>query len=486
MPAHLPDAPNKLCVASTDPADELAASSNHGPVNVDLAAPGVSVLSAWPETSVFSDDFEHPLGRLWKTNDPGQAGAPRWGTSTLYSASPTQSITDSPGGTIFDPVPYAPDQDNWARTRNPIDLGGGHDCRVEASVYVDVQFNVDALSWEATRTPDEPSSWQRFANWTGTFTERIPADLPEGLAAGEPVYVRLRMRSDASVQDDGAYVDDFAVVCWGTYNASSYEVHSGTSVAAPHVAGAAALLFAEHPSATVAEVRDEILRSVDQLPSLAGKVASGGRLNLYKAAAESTVARSGSTLTFTAGPGEANDVFVTAFTSPTGVAKYRIADRYSTDPAVRQGGSRVVPGAGCTAAGESVAVCPAAGVARIIADRRRSRRPAPRPRARAARLAERGRRLGLAHRRRRGGPLRRRDRRRHDPGARPRRRRGLQLRREPRRLRSRPRRRLAGRPGDRRRGQLRARDRGLSAPPVRRRCAAARPARARRSPARAA
>ena len=266
----------------------------------------------------------------------------------------------------LDPVPYAPDQDNWARTRNPIELGGGHDCRVEASVYVDAQFNVDALSWEATRTPDESSSWQRFANWTGTFTERIPAGLPEELAAGQPVYLRLRMRSDASVQDDGAYVDDLAVVCWGTYNASSYEVHSGTSVAAPHVAGAAALLFAEHPSATVADVRDKILRSVDKLPSLGGRVASGGRLNLYKAAAESTVARSSSTLTFTAGRGEANDVFVTAFTSPTGVAKYRISDRYSTDPAVRQGGSRVVPGAGCTAAGESVAVCPAAGVARII------------------------------------------------------------------------------------------------------------------------
>ena len=60
-----------------------------------------------------------------------------------------------------------------------------------------------------------------------------------------------------------------------------------------------------------------LLRSVDRLPGLAGRVARGGRLNPYKAAAESTVARAGARLIFTAGPGEVNDVLVTSIITPT-------------------------------------------------------------------------------------------------------------------------------------------------------------------------
>ncbi|KAL4457272.1 hypothetical protein ABPG75_012137 [Micractinium tetrahymenae] len=66
---------------------------------------------------------------------------------------------------------------------------------------------------------------------------------------------------------------------------SSYDYSTGTSMATPITAGAAALLFAAKPTASMAEVRSALLGSADQVPSLAGKVASNGRLNVQRALA---------------------------------------------------------------------------------------------------------------------------------------------------------------------------------------------------------
>lgn len=54
----------------------------------------------------------------------------------------------------------------------------------------------------------------------------------------------------------------------------------GTSMAAPHVSGAAALYWADHPKATWREVKAAILKSAQPIPALNGKSVTGGKLNV--------------------------------------------------------------------------------------------------------------------------------------------------------------------------------------------------------------
>ena len=63
----------------------------------------------------------------------------------------------------------------------------------------------------------------------------------------------------------------------------AYELQDGTSMAAPHVAGVLALMRSLQPSWSNLEIREQLLSSVDVLPSLEGLVQTSGRLNAFSA-----------------------------------------------------------------------------------------------------------------------------------------------------------------------------------------------------------
>ena len=62
-----------------------------------------------------------------------------------------------------------------------------------------------------------------------------------------------------------------------------YQNMSGTSMAAPIVAGAAALILSEFPDESPAEVKSRILNGVDRINAGKGKLSTEGRLNVFKA-----------------------------------------------------------------------------------------------------------------------------------------------------------------------------------------------------------
>ena len=68
-----------------------------------------------------------------------------------------------------------------------------------------------------------------------------------------------------------------------TIPGNSYAPFNGTSMATPHVSGAAALLKAHFPSATAYGLKALLMRSVDPKPSMQGITVTGGRLNVFNA-----------------------------------------------------------------------------------------------------------------------------------------------------------------------------------------------------------
>jgi len=62
----------------------------------------------------------------------------------------------------------------------------------------------------------------------------------------------------------------------------TYGFYSGTSMATPHVTGAAALYASTHPGTTAAQIKAAILNNTVPTRSLRGKTVTGGRLNVSR------------------------------------------------------------------------------------------------------------------------------------------------------------------------------------------------------------
>ncbi|MEY4090406.1 MAG: hypothetical protein RJB55_2677 [Verrucomicrobiota bacterium] len=96
-------------------------------------------------------------------------------------------------------------------------------------------------------------------------------------------------RDDASISSNfgAGSVELFApgTDIWSTWytTATPYALRSGTSMAAPHVAGALALVKAQFPGDTYRQVINRVLSTVDPITSFRGRVQTGGRLNLDRA-----------------------------------------------------------------------------------------------------------------------------------------------------------------------------------------------------------
>ncbi|MEQ6342054.1 MAG: S8 family serine peptidase [Gammaproteobacteria bacterium] len=91
-------------------------------------------------------------------------------------------------------------------------------------------------------------------------------------------------------------------------NSSGYRYLNGTSMATPHVSGAAALVRAQFPNLTPVAVKNLLMQSTDPIAALSGKVVTGGRLNISKALADAVAAK---TVTVTAMGTPVNGVYPT-------------------------------------------------------------------------------------------------------------------------------------------------------------------------------
>lgn len=283
---------NLICVAAVTSTGGRAWFSNFGATTVDLGAPGgdgedpgPDILSAKPSwTSVFSESFEGGIGGWSGTSNKLPWGQDNGGSDGVKSAA------DSVG------VNYQNNTDSTLNRANPLSLAGRRGCRMQFDVRLgitDVDADGNPFDYMGVGVLSGAGNiGQNLFGNTGSAFERVEMSISP--LDGQLVTPSLRFHSDAIVVGDGGYVDNFHVDCrGGTYNdvvagedaaaGGSYTAISGTSMAAPHVAGVAALVRALDPGAPPSQVVQALKTGAKPVPGMAGVTVTGGVVDAVRA-----------------------------------------------------------------------------------------------------------------------------------------------------------------------------------------------------------
>jgi len=273
-----PGLDNIIAVAATDQNDGIASFSDYGATSVDVGAPGTNIYSTVADIEVLNEDFESvtppavPAG--WNAIDD-------WGT---------YDVGGSFGNVLYgdvNNVPYVPNA-NSTTTLPPYSLNNAGGAVVDFWTRCDTELTQwdDYMSMEFS---SDGITYNEIDKWNGFGAAHFEYMVPQAYLTSN-FTLRFRWVSDgdadSGVSGDGCWVDEIKIIKYTSGSEDIYDYMQGTSMAAPHVAGLAALIKGYNSSLTDTEIKDIILDTGDPLASLAGKTVTGKRINAYNALKE--------------------------------------------------------------------------------------------------------------------------------------------------------------------------------------------------------
>jgi len=292
------DLDNIIAVAASDSLDQLAESqtwgSNWGATSVDLAAPGEVILSSLPYRLEALQTFDASF-------DWTQVGSPQlWGIEDI---SGNNVLSDSVG--VF----HENNSDSLAYETLALDLSEASGVQIAFDAAFDLYPDIPPGGVLHDRVTLELSDGGAFVPYDvyrlspdlgGPFENLIGQSMlwsleemdhfeSECIAAfgGAQLNVGFRLVSDAVGFGDGIYIDNLEVRLFpdaGAFDGTELAFMSGTSMASPMVAGAAAFLKMVEPGLDYAQIKALILDNADPIDMPAGKqTVTNGRLNLHNA-----------------------------------------------------------------------------------------------------------------------------------------------------------------------------------------------------------
>jgi hypothetical protein len=261
------DSDNVICVAASDRLDQLATFSSFGATNVDLAAPGTEILTTdWfapPANQRYAEDFQTPIAGRWQMTTTGDTTWAQDGGDYVATAGPGSSWPAS--------------SETYATS--VLDLRRGQAC----TLAVDVTRRLIGGDYFRVRLVSQDGSLVSATNFLAA-TDAGPTrlTLPAAALAGRrDVRLTMRLVTEAGAGSD-RYVRVHAVTLTcdpGPLAHTDTITTQGTSLAAPFVSAAAALVLGAGRAGSVPALRQRLLGTVAPVPGLAGRVATGGRLD---------------------------------------------------------------------------------------------------------------------------------------------------------------------------------------------------------------
>lgn len=169
-----------------------------------------------------------------------------WGSEGEDPSEPNQGLKDAINNAMKNDVLFVAAAGNGRG-------GKGYDNDKDSKPVVPASYDMDNIISVAAL--DSDNKLAKFSNW-GSKTVDVGAP-------GVKIY---------STTVGSKYSDTVLGGSW-----------SGTSMATPHVAGAAAMIWAAHPEYHWDDVKRVLLSTVDKVPALQGKSVSGGKINVAAA-----------------------------------------------------------------------------------------------------------------------------------------------------------------------------------------------------------
>lgn len=262
--------PNLVCVAALDQKYNLATFSNYGATSVDIAAPGVNVLSNLPGQSII-DNF-----RVGWTMTGG------WASLTCDFGFGSFDMLTNPltwcSSNITDQ--YAPNADD--RAYKVFDFSNAVNAEMTAYLFYDTEPGSDYLNIGHDMTGNDPfdgindTLGQSLSGSSLPNTFVYVGSLADCLTNTCAIGFQLTSNSFTQATGIGVYYFRLDALELG---ANLYSLLNGTSMASPHVAGIAAMLRTYNPNYNSNETVAAIKNGGEPTVGLTGKILTNKAAN---------------------------------------------------------------------------------------------------------------------------------------------------------------------------------------------------------------